>query len=127
MAGEVGQLLQQWLADARALAVQHAHLARGEFSAWAERVGPHAAVALLLLPGIAVGLLLVGVGAALALGRYVPLPLAFLLAVLLAAAPGVVSLAVLARALRRAPPPLAATRAEMKGTLEALRTAGARA
>ena len=127
MASEVGQLLQLWLEDARALVLQHAQLARAELRGWAQRVGPHAVVALVLLPGVAVGLLLVGVAAALALARFVPLPLAFALTGVAVAAPGTVAALVLARALRRAPAPLAATRAEVEGTLQALRPAGGRA
>ncbi len=56
MASEVGQLLQQWLEDARGVALQHALLARAELRAWLQRVGPHAAVALRLRPGVGAGL-----------------------------------------------------------------------
>ncbi|MBM4380952.1 MAG: hypothetical protein FJ086_16890, partial [Deltaproteobacteria bacterium] len=82
--------------------------------------GPQLAAALVLLPGLEVGLLLLGVAGALAFGRYLPLPVAFAVAGLLAAAPGLVALGVLRRALLRAPPPLASTRAEVEGALQAL-------
>jgi hypothetical protein len=126
VASEVGQLLQQWLGDARALAAQHAQLAREELRTWLARVGPQLAMSLVFAPGIAVGLLLAGIGVALVLGRYVPLPLAFAAAGVLAAAPGLVALVVLVRAVQRAPTPLSATRSEVAGTLQSLRASGGR-
>ncbi len=62
--------------------------------------------------------------AALALGRCLPLPAAFALTGLALATPGALAAWTLARAVRRAPAPLAATRAEVEGTLQALRPAG---
>jgi predicted membrane metal-binding protein len=117
-------LLERWGEDASALLAGHLELAQWEMAQSVRLAAVALAAIALVVPLVGVGLLLLAVGTALALGQLIPLPWAFLGLGCACLLPAAVAVPWAVARWRAGPGLLGASRAEAVGTLSSLRAAG---
>lgn len=122
--GSLAGLLERWVEDASALLAGHLELAQWEMAQSVRLAAVALAAIALVVPLVGVGLLLLAVGLALALGQVVPLPWAFVVTGCACLLPACVAVPWAVARWRAGPGLLGASREEALGTLASLRAAG---